>query len=112
MNLEAMMTMENDKSEWDKWRKQHDSEMKSISDGYVKLEAEVERLKKELATSSTSYSQKEEMLQKQVRDAHAAQRDTEVKLEAEQHVTRKYRDDAAQLQEKLSSRDLEIARLQ
>src|SRR5574338_152467 len=52
------------------------------------------------------------MLQKQVRDAHAAQRDIEVKLEAEQQVTRKYRDDAVQLREKVSSQDLEIIRLQ
>src|SRR5574338_131872 len=34
LNLEAMMTMENDKSEWDKWRKQHDLEMTNIADGY------------------------------------------------------------------------------
>ena len=59
-----MLTMENDKSEWQKTLDQHDAEMKSIAAYNEKLEAEVEKLKEELATSSTSYSQKEEVLQK------------------------------------------------
>ena len=81
MNLEAMLTMENDKSEWQKILEQHDAEMRSIATYNEKLEAEVEKLKEELAASSTSYSQREQVLQQQVRDAHAAQRDAEDRLD-------------------------------
>ena len=62
-NLEAMLTMENDKSEWQKILEQHDAEMRNIATYNKKLEAEVEKLKEELATSSTSYSQREQVLQ-------------------------------------------------
>ena len=58
-NLEAMLTMENDKAEWQKTLEQHDAEMRSIASYNEKLEAEVEKLKEELATSSTLYSQNE-----------------------------------------------------
>ena len=79
-NLKAMLTMENDKSEWRKALDQHDAEMKSIAAYNEKLEAEIEKLKEELATSSTSYSQKEEVLQKQVRDAHAGKETLKLNL--------------------------------
>ena len=72
-NIEAMLTMENDKAEWQKVLEQHDTEMRSITTYNEELEAKVEELKQEFATSSTTYTQKEEVLQKQVRDAHAAQ---------------------------------------
>ena len=83
LNLEAMLTMESDKSEWKKTLDQHDAEMNNIIAYNEKHEAEIEKLKVELATSSTSYSQREEVLQKQVRDAHAGQRDAEAKFEAQ-----------------------------
>lgn len=110
-NLEAMLTMENDKSEWQKILDQHNTEMKNIAEYNEKLEAEVEKLKHELATSSTSYTQKEEVLQKQVRDAHAAQRYVETRLEATQKTVEKYRADFVELREKANSQDLEIMRL-
>ena len=90
-NLEAMLTMENDKAEWQKTLEQHDAEMRSIASYNEKLEAEVEKLKEELATSSTSYSQKESMLQQQVRDAHASQRAVEDKLTHQEKVIEEYR---------------------
>ena len=97
MNLENMLTLENDKAEWDKWCKQHDAEMTSIADDNARLESEVKRLKEDLASSSASHTQKEEVFQKQVRDAHAAQRDVEMKLAAEQHINEKYRKENAEL---------------
>ena len=103
MNLENMLTLENDKAEWDKWCKQHDAEMTNIADDNARLESEVNQLKENLASSSASHTQKEEVFQKQVRGAHAAQRDAEIKLEAEQHITEKYRKDTAQLRETVIS---------
>src|SRR5574338_995419 len=107
-NLEAMLTMENDRAEWDKICKQHNVEMTNIADGYAKLEFEVKKLKEDLASSSASHTQKEEVFQKQVRDAHAAQRDVEMKLEAEQHITEKYRTENTDLREKVTSQNVEI----
>ena len=110
-NPEAMLTMENDKAELQKTLEQHDAEMRSISSYNEKLEAEVEKLKEELATSSTSYSQKESMLQQQVRDAHASQRAVEDKLTHKEKVIEEYRVETLQLREQTSSQSLEIEML-
>ena len=102
-NLEAMLTMENDKAEWQKVLEQHDTEMRSITSYNEELEAKVEKLKDELAASSTSYSQKEEVLLRQVRDAHASQRDAEDRLEAQKRISDGYVSDIAELRKKNKS---------
>ena len=71
--------------------------MRSITTYNEELEAKVWELKQELGTSSTTYTQKEEVLQKQVRDAHAAQRHAEAQLEAEQKTAGRYRAEVTEL---------------
>ena len=110
-NLEAMLTMENDKTEWQKILKQHDAEMRSIADYNEKLEAEVGKLKEELATSSTSYSQRESVLLQQVRDAHAAQRDAEAKADELEQIIEGNRTDITQLRGQTGLQAAEIEKL-
>jgi hypothetical protein len=110
-NLEAMLTMENDKAEWQKVLEQHDTEMRNITSYNEELEAKVEKLKDELAASSTSYSQKEEVLLKQVRDAHASQRDAEDRLEVQKRISEGYISDIAELHKKNNSQEAEIQML-
>ena len=110
-NIEAMLTMENDKSEWQKILDQHNIEMKNITEYNEKLEAEVKQLKDDLTTSSNTYTQREEVLQKQVRDAHAGQRDAEAKVERLEEVAENYRTDVARLRSKMSAQDMEIEAL-
>jgi len=110
-NIEAMLTMENDKSEWQKILDQHNAEMKEIAEYNEKLEAEVKQLKDDLVSSTNTYTQREEVLQKQVRDAHASQRDAEAKAERLEQAVENHRTDVTQLQNKLSARDMEIEAL-
>ena len=110
-NIEAMLTMENDKAEWQKVLEQHDTEMRSITTYNEKLEAEVGKLKEELATSSASYSQRESVLQQQVRDAHAAQRDAEAKADGLEQTVEGYRTDITQLRGQTNFQVAEIEKL-
>jgi len=83
-NYEAMLTMENDKSEWDKILKERDDEISSIAAHNKELENKIKALQDELVTSSNHQNQREEFLKNQVKDAHAAQSAAESKLFTEQ----------------------------
>lgn len=68
-NLEAMLTMENDKSEWQKTLDQHDAEMKSIAPYNGSLKRNLKNLKKSLPLlplpilkEKKSYKNRREML--------------------------------------------------
>jgi len=111
-NQEAMLTMEYDKSEWEKVLKECDDKISSIAAHNKELEANIKALQDELGTSSTLHNQREELLKRQVREAHAAQSAAESKLFAEQNVTENYQNDVTQLREKATSQSLEISILQ
>ena len=70
LNHDAMLTMENDKAEWDKILKARDDEISSIALHNEELEAKVKKLQDEQVSTAELSKQREEMLQSQVKDAH------------------------------------------
>lgn len=113
-NQEAMLTMENDKAEWARILKERDDEIIANSAYAEGLKSKLKTLEDELTTSSNLYSQKEEILQTQVKEAHAAQARIEHALALERKLTESLRntaakqtDDIAALQARLAKAELE-----
>lgn len=90
-NQEAMLTMENDKAEWARILKEWDDEIITNAAYTDELEAKLKTLENELVNSSNLHSQKEELLQNQVKEAHAAQARTEHALDLERKLTESLR---------------------
>jgi len=104
--------MENDKSEWDKILKERDQEISSLAAYDEQLEHKIKALESDIVTSSNRHKQREEFLQNQVKDAHAAQVAVEDKLTVQQRLSETYRNDVIQLREKESTQTAEISILQ
>ena len=101
--------MENDKAERARILKERDDEIIANAAYADELEAQLKTLKNELANSSNLHSQKEELLQNQVKDAHAAQIRVEHALDMERKLTESLRktvttqsDELAALQARLA----------
>ena len=113
-NQETMLTMENDKAEWARILKERDDEIITNAAYADELEAKLKTLENELANSSNLHSQKEELLQNQVKEAHAAQTRIEHALDLERKLTESLRktattqsDEIAALQARLAKAELE-----
>jgi len=73
--------------------KERDDEISNIANYNEQLQNKIKALEDDLVTSSNLHKQREEFLQNQVKDAHAAQAATEDKLLVEQRLTDTYRND-------------------
>jgi len=111
-NHEAMLTMDNDKAEWEKILKEKDEEIGSLAAHNDQLGNRVKELEGEINASSIRHKQREEFLQNQVKDAHAAQAAVENQLVIEQKLSESYRNDISRLREKESKQTAEITVLQ
>jgi len=112
LNQEAMLTMDNDKSEWDKVLKEKDEEISNVAAHNDELQKRIKDLEDQIASSSNSHKQREKILQNQVKDAHAAQVATEGKLLVEQQLADTFKKDVTQLREKVAAQNTEISSLQ
>jgi len=92
--------------------KELDDEIRSIAAYNEQLQNKIKALENDLVTSSNFHKQREEFLQNQMKDAHAAQAAAEDKLIVQQRLTETYRNDVIQLCERASTQTAEISILQ
>jgi len=86
-NYLNLMTMESDRGEWDKILKARNDEIDRNEARITDLETENKRLQDELASTTETHFTRESLLQKQVTDAHAAQRKAKSDLLIERQLT-------------------------